>query len=161
MQVRIDGEERVALVDSGCSKSIARRQICRTFRERETLILTADGKSFVSYGVGHITLQTANRGPMQMEVLVVESELLGFDLFLGMDIIKALGGVSIDERGKASLRETASAMGAVMALEEPDFHAEYDQDSNSWTVSWKWSGNQPPIRLWNTISEYNSKYPSF
>ena len=155
MRVCINGEERVALVDCGCSKSIVTRQICQFYRKQETPILTADGKSFVSCGMGSITLQIANKDPMQLEVLVVDNELLGFDLFLGMDIIKALGGVCIDDQGKANLVEVASALSTTMELEEPDFHAKFDRSSNSWTVSWKWAGDQPPARLCNTIPEYN------
>ena len=61
-----------------------------------------------------------------------------------MDVIKKLGGMHIDERGKAHFAEAAPTLGATIELEQPDFHAEFDQRTKSWTVLWKWSGDQPP-----------------
>ena len=78
----------------------------------------------------------------------------GFDLLLGMDIIKKLGGMHIDERGKAHFAEAAHTLGATIELEQPDFRAEFNQRTKSWTVSWKWSGDQPPEKLYNRILEY-------
>ena len=44
---------------------------------------------------------------------------LGFDLLLGMDVIKKLGGVHIDEGGKAYFAEAAHILGATIELEQP------------------------------------------
>lgn len=41
-----------------------------------------------------------------------------------------------------------------MKLEQPDFHAEFDQRTRFWTVSWKWSDEQPPGKLYNRVPEY-------
>ena len=84
-----------------------------------------------------------------MNVLVVNSKPLGFDLFLGMDIIKKLGGVHIDEGGKSHFAEAAYTLGATIELEQLDFQAEFNQRTKSWTVSWKRSGDQPPEKLYN------------
>ena len=65
-----------------------------------------------------------------------------------------LGGVHIDERGKAHFAEAAPTLGATIELEQPDFRAEFDQRTKSWTVSWKWSGDQPPGKLYNRVPEY-------
>lgn len=88
-----------------------------------------------------------------MDMLVVNSKLLGFDLLLEMDIIKELGSVHIDERGRVYFSE--AALGATIKLEEPDFSAKFNQHTKSWTVSWKWSSNQPPEKLCNRVPEYN------
>ena len=87
-------------------------------------------------------------------MLAINSKPLGFDLLLGMDVIKKLGGVYIDEGGKAHLAEAAHTFGATIELEKPDFCAEFDQRTKSWTVSWKWSGDQPPEKLYNRVPEY-------
>ena len=71
-----------------------------------------------------------------------------------MDIIKKLGGVHIDEGGKAHFAEAALTLGATIELEQPDFCAEFNQYTKSWTVSWKWSGDQPPEKLYNRVPEY-------
>ncbi len=36
-------------------------------------------------------------------------------------------------------------MCAAITLDEPDFHAEYDETKRVWTASWKWSGDQPTV----------------
>lgn len=41
-----------------------------------------------------------------------------------------------------------------MAINESDFHAEYDLNRKIWVVSWKWSGDQTPPMLKNQIPEY-------
>ena len=67
-------------------------------------------------------------------MLVVNSKPLGFDLLLGMDVIKKLGGVHIDEGGKAHFAEVALALGATIELEQPDLRAEFDQRTKLWAV---------------------------
>ena len=95
-----------------------------------------------------------NKNPLKTNVLVVNCKPLGFDLLLGMDVIKKLGGVHIDEGGKAHFAEAAHTLGATIELEQPDFRAKFDQRTKSWTVSWKWSGDQPPEKLYNRVPEY-------
>ena len=95
-----------------------------------------------------------NRNLLKINVQVVNSKPLGFDLLLGMDIIKKLGSVHIDERGKAHFAEVAHTLGATIELEQPDFRAEFDQHTKSWTVSWKGSSDQPPEKLYNRVPEY-------
>ena len=45
-------------------------------------------------------------------------------------------------------------MGATIELEQPDFCVEFNQHTKSWTVSWKWSGDQPPEKLYNRVLAY-------
>ena len=71
-----------------------------------------------------------------------------------MDVIKKLGGVHIDEGGKAHFAEAAHTLGATIELEQPDFRAEFDQRTKSWTVSSKWFDDQPPEKLYNRVPEY-------
>ena len=71
-----------------------------------------------------------------------------------MDVIKKLGGVHLDEGGKAHFAEVAHTLGATIELEQPGFCEEFDQHIKSWTVSWKWSGDQPPEKLYNRVPEY-------
>ena len=88
-------------------------------------ILTASRKCLLSHGVSSITLTVTNRNPLKTNVLVVNSKPLGFNLLLGMDVIKKLGGVHIDEGGKAHFAEAAHTLGATIELEQPDFRAEF------------------------------------
>ena len=137
MKVKVNGIDWIALVGSSCSSSVVSRMLCRPEVQKCTTILTAGRKCLLSHGVGSITLTVTNRNPLKTNMLVVNSKPLGFDLLLGMDIIKKLGGVHIDEQGKAYFAEVAHTFGATIELEQPDFHAEFNQCTKSWTVSWK------------------------
>ena len=135
MKVKVNGMDRIALVDSGCSSSVVSGMLCRSEVWKSTAILTAGRKCLLSHGVGSITLTVTNRNPLKTNVLVVNSKPLGFDLLLGMDVIKKLGGVHFDEGGKAYFAEAAHILGATIELEQPDFRAYFDQRSKSWTIS--------------------------
>ena len=154
MKVKVNGMDRIALVDSGCSSSVVSGMLCRPEVWKSTAILTAGRKCLLSHDVGSITLTVTKRNPLKTNVLVVNSKPLRFDLLLGMDVIKKLGGGHIDEGGKAHFAEAAPTLGATIELEQPDFRAEFDQRTNSWTVSWKWSGDQPSEKLYNRVPEY-------
>ncbi len=105
---------------------------------KRTTILTAGRKCLLSHGVGSITLTVTNRNPLKTNVLVVNSKPLGFNLLLGMDVIKKLGCVHINDGEKAHFAEAEHTLG------KTDFRTEFDQRTKSWTVSWKRSGDQPP-----------------
>ena len=70
-------------------------------------------------------------------MLEVNSKPLGFNLLLGMDIIKKLGGVHINEGCKAHFAEVAHTLGVTIELEQPDFCIKFNQHTKSWTVSGK------------------------
>ena len=156
MKVKVNGMDRLALVDSGCSSSVLSGMLCQPEVWKSTTILTASRKCLLSHGVGSITLTVTNRCPLKTNVLVVNSKPLGFDLLLGMDVIKKLDSVHINEGGKAHFAEAAHTLGVITELEQLDFRAEFNQRTKSWTVSWKWSGDQPPEKLynrdWSTLS---------
>ena len=137
MKVKVNGMDWIALVDSGCSSSVVSGMLCRSEVRKSTAILTAGRKCLLNHGVGSITLTVTNRNPLKMNMLVVNSKPLGFNLLLGMDVIKKLGSVHIDEGGKVHFAEVAHTLGVTIELEQSDFCAEFDQCTKSWTVSWK------------------------
>ena len=95
-----------------------------------------------------------NRKSLKDECASGKQQAIGFDLLLGMDVIKKLGGVHIDEGGKARFAEAAQTLGVTIELEQPDFRAEFDQRTKSWTVPWEWSDDQPLEKLYNRVPEY-------
>ena len=87
-------------------------------------------------------------------VLVVDYKLLGFDLLLGFDAIKKLGGVCVTCNGTVSFPQLDRPMCAAISINKPDFNARYDKNRMIWVVSRKWSGDQSPATLKNRLTEY-------
>ena len=81
-------------------------------------------------------------------------DLLGFDLLLGMDAIKQLGGVTVTGTGEVTFPQCDRPNCAAITITESDFNAEYDKITQRWTASWKWVGDQPPVTLRNRLAEY-------
>ena len=44
-----------------------------------------------------------------------------------------------------------------LVVDEADFIAKFDASKRQWTVSWKWSGDEKPSGLKNSIGEYRIK----
>ena len=105
------------------------------------------GESVVQIGIGN--------GPsVAVRALVVDEALFGYDLLLGLNAIRQLGGMTMSTTGEVKFPQRERLMCAAITLDEPDFHAEYDEAKRVWTASWKWSGDQPPVSLKNRLSEY-------
>ena len=150
----VNGKKCMALVDSGCSRSLVTGSVCDPWSRQASDVLTVDGEILRSNGVGTITLAVDNVSPVKVDVLVVDSPMLGFDMLIGMDIIKTLGGVRINQAGDAIFSRTEPRACAAIRIEEPDFSAEFDEQTRAWTASWKWSDSQPPNGLTNKVPEY-------
>lgn len=82
--------------------------------------------------------------------MVIESELLGFDILLEMDIIKKLNRVCITELGE--VRFTKSPICAAININKLDFRD--NKHTEIWIASWKWSDRHPPGYRKIEISEY-------
>ena len=61
---------------------------------------------------------------VDIEALVVDKQLLGFDLLLGIDAIKELGVVYLMESGKTCFGGLNRC--AAISIDEPDFSVTYD-----------------------------------
>ena len=79
--------------------------------------------------------------------------LLGFNLLLGMDVIKKLGGVHIDEGGKAHFAEAAHTLSATIELE----HLTFAQSSTNAPNPGQYHGIGPVI---SHQKSYTTEYRS-
>ena len=103
-----------------------------------------------------------------LELDCVISELIPeFDLILGMDAIRSLGGFTLLKDGRpifpniSSSSKGSTTFSTVCAgkcenaqnlhIEDQDFSAEFD--GHRWIVSWKWSHSAP--RLCNRVAQYS------
>ena len=89
---------------------------------------------------------------VDIEEFVVDKQLLGCDLLLGIDMIRLLGGVYLTESGEArfgGLNRCSS-----ISIDEPDFSVTYNCRNKEWTASWKWANGHSPSKLSNCVQEY-------
>ena len=109
-----------------------------------------------SRGVTSVNLWVDKRTPIVVDMLAMDGDLLGFDLLLGFDVIRLLGGVHINEHGEANFPKEVVSVGAADAvkIEQPDFDVVFDPTEKKWTVTWRWSGERPPKQLINQTPEY-------
>lgn len=70
-----------------------------------------------------------------VNILIVDSELLGFNLLLGMDIIKMLGWVHMTELNKFCFSNAPIC--AAIKIDESDFSMQVNQNTNMLTILWK------------------------
>uniref|UniRef100_A0A5S6QFW8 Uncharacterized protein n=1 Tax=Trichuris muris TaxID=70415 RepID=A0A5S6QFW8_TRIMR len=75
-----------------------------------------------------------------------------------MNGIMALGGVYVNDKGKAGFNSTAAEVvasaDAQICIDEKDFVVTYDSQTRAWTAAWKWANNVAPEVLWNTREQY-------
>ena len=156
VSVVLNGTPCSALIDSGCSRSIVRAELCRSWTKEPITIATLTGNTGVCCGTGTVHIRTNSGRSARVDALMVHDRPLGFDLLLGFDAIKALGGVQITKNGTVLFQgeEEEVPVCAALRISEPDFNVEFDQHQKSWTASWKWTDNRAPVKLQNRVSEY-------
>ena len=84
-----------------------------------------------------------------IEALVVGRDLLVFDLLIGLDTIKQLGGVTVTSAGEVTFPQCDRPNCAAITIIEPDFNAEYDKIPQRLAASWKWAVDESQL-LWET-----------
>ena len=95
--VYVDGVGRIpALIDTGCTSTIADPNIVSSMSGNNEHVVTVDG-SVVKCKVGCVSL-TVDGQTIDWQCLVLNSMLKQFKLIIGMDIIQHLGGVNISKQ---------------------------------------------------------------
>ena len=135
MKVRVDGQECTVLIDSGCPQTLVSKAVCRFWKRKSAGVLTAGGRTLNCRGYGKIKVEVDRVPSVKIEALVVDKQLLGFDLLLGIDAIKLLGGVYLKESGEARFGGLNRC--TAISINEPDFSMTYDRRNKEWTASWK------------------------
>ena len=117
-------------------------------------MMTIGGMSCLCCGDGLVTVSMEEGSSAKISVLVVRGKPLGFDLLLGIDTIKALGGMIVGPTGSVQLGYKGIVKCAAIFIIEPDFTAAFNHWSRAWTVAWKWSERRAPEALDNRVAEY-------
>ena len=86
-----------------------------------------------------------DRIPVVVEMLAIDGDLLGFDPLIGLDVIRQLGGVHINERGESNfpIKVPSISAAVVVKIKESDFEVEYDPTKKTRIANWKWSDDLP------------------
>ena len=115
---------------------------------------TISGEMLTCCGVDTVNIRTRTGNSTNVEALVALKKTLSFDLLLGYDAIRALGGVHITQTGAVQFQEKTPVCVA-LRIDQPDFSIEFDAHQKAWTASWRWLGNQEPAKLLNGVPEYH------
>ena len=94
-QMNVNGISGLALVDSGCSRSIAHMLLCPGWNKRQISMRTVSGEDYRCDETGPIRVSCGESASADLDVLVVIKKPLRLDVVLGMDGIEALGGVTL------------------------------------------------------------------
>ncbi|KRY06917.1 Pol polyprotein, partial [Trichinella patagoniensis] len=130
-----------ATTDRGAARRPYERRWHTTPRAEDVAITTMCGRAMGCEGTGVVQLRPHGKGPIEVEVIVVRSKPLGYDLILGMNGIAALGGVTVS--GGRCVRfgldgpGVCAATEAGISIHEKDFTATYCPSTRSWTAAWK------------------------
>ena len=86
---------------------------------------TISGKANKCHGIGTGKVHTDTGNSADIEALVVYERSLDFNLLLGYDTNKALGGVLITRSGTVKFCEEAPIC-AALKIDRPDFSVKFD-----------------------------------
>ena len=142
----------MAFKDTRCSRSIISASRCETcnrwhitvetiWRDVRCVVL---GKSYFD----------PNRGVAKVDALVERDKPLGYDLLIGFDAIRELGGVVIRPTGETQLGRKRDLCVAIM-IEKQDYCAVFDPEKRACNAKWKWTGNKALDHVHNIIVEYH------
>ena len=127
VRVRINGKKRTTLVDTGYTQTLVCKLCCQTWERKEVPVLTVGWSLLICCGESMVQIGIGNRPPVAVPTLVVDRELLGYDLLLGLDVITQLGGIAMFGTRKVKFPQHGTLICAAITLDEPNFHAEYDE----------------------------------
>lgn len=147
VEVLIDGIICTALLDFEYSWSLVSGLVCSPWSRQKMAILTTDSKVLHGHGIGTIVLAVDDMDSVKTDVLVMDSQQLGSDLLIGMDLIKMQGGVSISKSGEVIFSRMNTFICDVIKIKESGFSAIFDDRTRVWTPAWKLSGDQLPNNL--------------
>lgn len=85
--------------------------------------------------VGVVTISMDKGDSAKVDVLVACGKPLGFDLLLGIDVIKALRGIIFRPMRSVKINNDKVPMCATISINEPDFTVTFDHYSQTWTTA--------------------------
>ena len=152
----------MALVDTGCSKSIVASRLVGYDSSRGTSVRTVDNRLITCRGEKRGLMLDVLGRVLKVDVIVMDELIPGIDFILGYDVaVNLLGGVTVTPNG-VTFNLDNDVAGAVVEgsenenkieINDPDFRAEFD--GKKWVVEWLFKPGQEPV-LKNKVSCYGS-----
>ena len=93
--LRVGGVQHRVLVDTGCSRCVAHVSCCSMWTKSALYLITLNSGKWQCEGMSELRLQLRNGATADVSVCMTTQILLGFSFILGMDGIRALGGVTV------------------------------------------------------------------
>ena len=152
--IYVDGAKCSAIIDTSCSQTIIDADRCRSWRRTILNVMMIGGMSHLCRGDRMVTVSTEEGSSAKISMLVVGGKLLGFDLLLGVDSIKALGGMVVRPTGPVQFGNKEIVKCAAISINESDFTTTFNHQTRAWTMAWKWSEVRTPEALDNRVAEY-------
>ena len=103
--MQVNDVARKVLVDSGCSRCLVHVSACGSWRPSDVGIVTMDGARHRCLGVSTVCVKTELGSPKFIEAFVIDFRPLNYDFVLGMNGVKALGGVCIGADGEVTFSD--------------------------------------------------------
>ena len=155
----MNGVDCDVLIYTGCTRTMIHSSLCAVWEKRDVYVLTANGERLECAGTASVRVQVPGMSPVVVDALVVAKKPLGFSAILGMDGVRALGGVAVRSPSEVKFAGENEACACVgnpqdLTVDKEDFRVVFAAELQRWTVEWKWSGGEPPVRLKNGVSEY-------
>ena len=123
--VKIDYVQCSALVDTECSQSKVSANHCQMWRKQQVDVMTINGLSQASCGVGTVMICDEKGDTAEVDVLVMQEKPFAYNLLLGIDAIRAFKGVMITAAGGMTLGRGKEVCAAI-SIEEKDFYATFN-----------------------------------
>ena len=129
VSIYVDGAKCSALIDTSCSRTIIDADRYWSWKRATVNMMTIGGMSRPCCGDGMVTVSTEEGSSAKISVLVVGGKPLGFDLPLGINAIKALGGMVVGPTGSVQLGNKGIVKCAAISINEPNFTATFNHRS--------------------------------
>ena len=129
IKVQVDSVQCLALVNMGCSRSIISADRCTAWSSQQVDMRKIDRTSRACCGVGTVSVHTNGGSHVILNMLVARKRPLSYDLLIGIDVIQALGGVTITPAGDVKLgggKEVCMAL----CVDELDFDASFSHNED-------------------------------
>jgi ribonuclease HI len=159
LKTSVSGHEYVALLDSGCTRSIVSPGVAKFGEKQKTTrqrIVMMNGES-VLCSLSCVVLVVICGVEIKLDCLVAQV-LPEYDMLLGMDAVSAMGGVTIEGNGKIWFKKdrdislSAAAKTEEIEIKDCDFHAKFSE--GKWIVEWNWVSPEKAPTIENQVSMY-------